>query len=215
MYLKIRRLVTGTLESNGYIVYGEGGSNCFIIDPGYEPESYIQQLETLGLKVAGILLTHHHYDHVGAVRDIADKYKCPVYLHKNDCDIYGEQVDIPLEDEMEISIGNEVIRVIHTPGHTEGSVCYYAGKCKLVFTGDTIFNVDLGRTDLEDGSPEKMIRSVANIISKWSNDITIYPGHGDPATMEYVRAHNREYLDIVQRMDTVKKPCMVVPDNNN
>lgn len=197
MAIKIRRLVTGDLESNGYIVYCEGESNCIIIDPGYEPKRYLRQLERLGLKVSGILLTHHHYDHVGAVRDIADRYKCPVYLHKNDCGRYGGHVDIPLEDGMEILLGSTIIRVIHTPGHTEGSVCYFAAESKLVFTGDTIFNVDLGRTDLEDGSPEKMAESIASIISKWENDITIYPGHGDPATMEYVRSHNKEYLELI------------------
>ncbi len=195
--MEIKRLVGGALESNGYIIYNKGYDSCFIIDPGYGADNFIREIGKMELSLAGILLTHHHYDHIGGVDGIVDRFKCPVYLHKEDCGRYGKPVDIQLENGEEIVLGDEVIRVIHTPGHTKGSVCYYSDKSELAFTGDTIFNVDLGRTDLEDGSPEKMIDSIANIISKWSNNITIYPGHGDPASMEYVRQHNQEYLDIV------------------
>jgi hydroxyacylglutathione hydrolase len=197
--MKMKRLIGGNLESNGYIIYDkekERGS-CYIIDPGYEPKRYIRELEQMDVQVLGILLTHHHYDHVGAVEGIVQRFGCPVYLHREDCDQYGNHVDNPLEHGQSIMLGEEEIKVIHTPGHTKGSVCFYSEKSKLVFTGDTIFNVDLGRTDLVDGSPAQMEASIRNLISKWGNDITIYPGHGDPATMKFVRSHNREYLDIM------------------
>ncbi|GAB1476667.1 MBL fold metallo-hydrolase [Bacillota bacterium] len=195
--MKIKRLIGGNLESNGYIIYDKEKGSCYIVDPGYEPKRYIKELEQMDLRVLGILLTHHHYDHVGAVDGIVQRFDCPVYLHREDCDSYGKPVDAALEHCRTIMLGDEVIQVIHTPGHTKGSVCFYSEKSKLAFTGDTIFNVDLGRTDLADGSPVHMEESILNIISKWGNDITIYPGHGDHATMKYVRNHNQEYLAII------------------
>ncbi len=197
--MKIKRLIGGNLESNGYLIYDKDKGDCYIIDPGYEPKRYIKELEQMEVRVLGILLTHHHYDHVGAVEGIAQRFDCPVYLHREDCDRYGKSVDVVLEDGQKIFLGEEEIRVVHTPGHTKGSACFYSEKSKLAFTGDTIFNVDLGRTDLEDGSPSQMEGSIRDVISKWGNDITIYPGHGDPATMKYVRKHNQEYLEIMAK----------------
>ncbi|NLB18149.1 MAG: MBL fold metallo-hydrolase [Syntrophomonadaceae bacterium] len=196
--MKIKRLIGGNLESNGYIIYDKDMGSCYVVDPGYEPKRYIRELEQMDLQVLGILLTHHHYDHVGAVEAIVQRFDCPVYLHREDCDQYGKPVDMVMEHDQTILLGDEVIQVIHTPGHTRGSVCFYSEKSKLAFTGDTIFNVDLGRTDLADGSPRQMEESIRNVISKWGNDITIYPGHGDPATMKYVRKHNQEYSDILK-----------------
>ena len=195
--MKMKRLIGGNLESNGYIIYDKDMGSCYIVDPGYEPKRYIRELEQMDLQVLGILLTHHHYDHVGAVEAIVQRFDCPVYLHREDCDQYGKPVDMVMEHDQTILLGDEVIQVIHTPGHTRGSVCFYSEKSKLAFTGDTIFNVDLGRTDLADGSPNQMEKSIRDVISKWGNDITIYPGHGDPATMKYVRKHNQEYSDIL------------------
>ncbi len=195
--MKIKRLIGGNLESNGYIIYDRDMGSCYIVDPGYEPKRYIRELEQMDLQVLGILLTHHHYDHVGAVDAIVQRFDCAVYLHREDCDQYGKPVDMVMEHGQTILLGDEVIQVIHSPGHTRGSVCFYSEKSKLAFTGDTIFNVDLGRTDLADGSPNQMEKSIRDVISKWGNDITIYPGHGDPATMKYVRKHNQEYSDIL------------------
>lgn len=195
--MKIKRLIGGNLESNGYIIYQDNSKDCLVVDPGYDAKRYIKEIEDMGLSLAGILLTHHHYDHVGAVAGLVQRYDAPVYLHREDADEYGKNVDVFLEDSMELNLGDEVIKVIHTPGHTKGGVCYYSEKSKLAFTGDTIFNVDLGRTDLDDGSPQQMEDSIRNVISKWGNDITIYPGHGDPATMKYVRKNNYEFIEIM------------------
>lgn len=195
--MKIKRLIGGSLESNGYIIYDKEGGEGYVIDPGYNGENFIRLIGELGLELKGILLTHHHYDHVGAVSKIKDATGCPVYLHQDDCDQYKKPVDVMLQDGDRLWLGDEEIKVIHTPGHTRGGVCYYSEKSKLAFTGDTIFNVDLGRTDLEDGSPEEMENSIRNIINDWSNEIVIYPGHGDSCTMKFVRRHNREFLDIV------------------
>ncbi|MCI6820975.1 MAG: MBL fold metallo-hydrolase [Clostridiales bacterium] len=197
--MKIKRFTGGTLESNGYVLYVREGGSCFIIDPGYDPKVFLVYIRDMKLDLKGIILTHHHYDHTGAVDRIKNETGCPVYLHREDCDMYGNKVDVYMEDSDIIDLDGVQLEVIHTPGHTRGSVCIFDGKDRVCFTGDTIFNVDLGRTDLEDGSEEQMIRSITEIIDRWPNDIMIYPGHGDGCTMKKVRKINREFTDIIER----------------
>lgn len=187
------------LESNGYVIYQREGGDCYIIDPGYHSKVFIEFVKEQGLNLRGILLTHHHYDHVGAVERIKDVFGCPVYLHRGDCDFYKKPVDVYMEDGDVIDLEGESLMVIHTPGHTKGGACFYSEKSKAAFTGDTIFNVDLGRTDLDGGSDAEMEESICGKINRWSNEITIYPGHGDECTMKKVRQINREFLDIIEK----------------
>lgn len=195
--MKIKRFIGGILESNGYVLYRQEGGDCYVVDPGYSSKTFIKYIEETDLKIKGILLTHHHTDHVGAVKKLSAHFGCPVALHREDIDLYRQPVDIPLEDGMTFDLEGEIIKVVHTPGHTAGSVCFFSEKSKLAFTGDTIFNVDLGRTDLQGGSEKAMINSCKNIIDKWSNEIFIYPGHGDGCNMKKVRKINHEFLNIV------------------
>ena len=195
--MKIKRFIGGILESNGYVLYQQEGSACYVVDPGYSSKTFIKYIEEMKLDLKGILLTHYHSDHVGAVRKLSDHFGCPVALHRGDMDLYRDNVDTPLEDGMTFDLDGETIKVVHTPGHTSGSVCFYSEKSKLAFTGDTIFNVDLGRTDLQGGSEREMINSCREIIDKWSNEIFIYPGHGDGCNMKKVRKINHEFLSIV------------------
>lgn len=196
--MKIKRFVLGLLEANGYIIYQQESSGCYIIDPGGKAELFLQFMKDHNLACMGILLTHHHSDHVGAVEKIRKSLDCPVYIHREDADMYKKPATT-MEDGDIFDLDDESIKVVHTPGHTRGSVCFFSEKSKLVFTGDTIFNVDLGRTDLVDGNETQMEQSIRNIIAKWSNDVTIYPGHGDACTMKKVRGINREYIDIITR----------------
>ena len=202
--MKIKRIVGGNIESNGYILYDHIGGEGFIIDPGYNPEKYLKQLDELSIRLLGILLTHHHYDHIGAVDKISGATGCSVYLHWGDAAMYRNKVDVMLSDGDILKLGEEVISVIHTPGHTEGSICLMIETSKTVFTGDTLFNVDLGRTDLSDGSQKDMIKSIEKIDKLWDNDVTIHPGHGDPATMKYVRRNNQEFIAIIGFKSTTK-----------
>jgi hydroxyacylglutathione hydrolase len=197
--MKIKRIVGGNLESNGYIVYQNDGGHCYVIDPGYNAEKFAEKIKASNLKVNGIVLTHHHYDHTGAVEKLSQLTDSPIYMHWGDLEMYRGTVHHTLEDSATLDLEGEGIVVYHTPGHTEGSVCFYSEESKMVFTGDTIFNVDLGRTDLEDGSDDKMGQSIREVVNKWGNDITIYPGHGNSCTMKYVRQHNKEFMDIVGR----------------
>jgi glyoxylase-like metal-dependent hydrolase (beta-lactamase superfamily II) len=196
--MKIKRFILGLLEANGYIIYQEEGGDCFIIDPGAKGELFLDALSKMKLTCKGILLTHHHSDHVGAVEKIRKTLDCPVYIHREDSDMY-KKTAMAIEDGDSFDLEGETILVVHTPGHTRGSVCFFSEKSRLAFTGDTIFNVDLGRTDLVDGDETQMERSIRDIIAKWPNDIIIYPGHGDSCTMKRVRGINREFIDIITR----------------
>jgi glyoxylase-like metal-dependent hydrolase (beta-lactamase superfamily II) len=199
--MEIKRLIGGNLESNGYIISKKGGNACYIIDPGYNGERFLRECSGAGLRILGILLTHHHYDHVGGVQKIKASADCPVYIHKDDADIYKGDADVLLSGGGSLPLQGEDIAVLHTPGHTRGSVCFYSGKDRVCFTGDTIFNVDLGRSDLGDGSADALTRSVRETVSRWPDDVMIYPGHGDPCNMRFVRVHNGEYLEIMGEWD--------------
>ena len=197
--MKIKRLVGGSLESNGYIISRMRGGSCYVIDPGYEPKRFIAYIAEQGLAMQGVILTHHHYDHVGGAEKLRDYFECPVMMHEQDAFVYRQPVDRLLADGDEIDLDGETLRVYHTPGHTRGSICILSEKSKVVFTVDTIFDTDLGRTDLADGSAQDMIRSCKAVIDKWSNDYTIYPGHDGAATMKQVRQYNQEFFDCLEK----------------
>lgn len=192
--MKIERFEEGSLMANGYIVYLENGGLCYIIDPGYNPKRYMDFFQQNQLTPAGIILTHLHSDHTGAAAALCDRYDCPVYMHEADAYIYKGRVDIMVRDGDELDLEGESLEILSTPGHTKGSICIMSQKNRLCFTGDTIFDTDLGRTDLPGGSEDDMKNSIRNVVDKWDNDITIYPGHENGCTMKKVRKYNTEFL---------------------
>jgi glyoxylase-like metal-dependent hydrolase (beta-lactamase superfamily II) len=195
--VRIERIIGGNLEANCYIPHHGMGSEAFIIDPGFLRKKYIAAARELKLKVLAVLLTHHHYDHSGEAGLVAREFGVPVCLHRGDLPYYKGRVDRVLEGGETLKLDGEPVRVLHTPGHTPGGVCFYLPDSKVSFTGDTVFNVDLGRTDLDGGSEADLRRSLREVVDAWPNDVTIYPGHGDPATMKYVRAVNREFTEMI------------------
>ena len=197
--MNIRRIIAGELEANCYIIHDEGHKEAFMIDPGYDAWRYVDAVREDGLELAGILLTHYHSDHTGAVDGVLAEMKAPVYIHELDRDIEATYAkpDVLLHDGDVLSLGDSHIRVIHTPGHSRGGACYYIIEDDIAFTGDTIFNVDLGATMFKGGSFADMKRSCREIIDKWDDDVFIYPGHGDGCTMRWVREHNTEFLEMI------------------
>jgi glyoxylase-like metal-dependent hydrolase (beta-lactamase superfamily II) len=195
--MKIERIIGGTLEANGYILFQKSGGNAFVVDPGFSHKKYLAFAEKNNLRARGILLTHHHYDHSDEAGILRNEWDCPVYMHREDIPCYKGEVDVALKGGETLTLDGEEIRVLHTPGHTGGGVCFYSEKSRVAFTGDTVFNVDLGRTDLPGGSAERLRFSLINTVDKWANDITIFPGHGDPCTMKYVREINEEYIEMI------------------
>jgi len=195
--MKYRRFIGGNLESNGYVLYKRPGGAALIVDPGYNAGVFLSFIKELDLKLEGILLTHLHHDHVGAVQGILASIDCPVYMHALDAERYRGRVDEVLSGGETIELEGEPVQVIHTPGHTRGSVCFMCPDSRICFTGDTVFDTDLGRTDLEGGSEQEMERSVRKVVNSWPNDIFILPGHDGGCSMAAVRKHNKEFNEIV------------------
>ena len=192
--MKIRRFIGGSLRSNGYVVFHHRGGECYIIDPGYEPRRFVEFVRQEELRPQGIILTHLHRDHTGGARAVKDAADCPIFMHEADAFVYRGEVDRPLRDGDVLKLDGEELKVLHTPGHTRGSICILSEKSRVCFTGDTLFDTDLGRTDLDGGSQEEMRATVRGVVDCWANDIRIYPGHDEGCTMKEVRKHNREFL---------------------
>lgn len=197
--MKIERIISGGLMTNGYLVYDELAMEGYLIDADGDGKKFLNTIKSLKVDLKGIILTHSHYDHRGAVPKILSECHCDVLMHENEEGVPFEVNQI-LKENDEITFGKEKLKVINTPGHTKGSICLVSEDEKTVFTGDTIFNVDLGRTDLGSGSFNDMKKSIKHIVSKWSDDTMIYPGHGDPCDMTFVREHNSEYNEIVNEL---------------
>lgn len=175
---------------NCYIVSDEKSNRCAVIDPA--SHGIALEVERLGLKPEFVLLTHGHFDHIGGTDEFLEKYNVPLYVHEADAELLadgyknasslliGDAVTVSaepkiLKDGDVLSLGMLKIGVVHTPGHTRGCVCYFCGDA--VFTGDTIFAYDRGRTDLYGGDETTILNSIRKLLPML-NGKTVYPGHG-------------------------------------
>ncbi|MEW6109702.1 MAG: MBL fold metallo-hydrolase [Nitrospirota bacterium] len=202
--MRIDKIVVGQLDVNCYLVSDESSSEAIIIDPGDEFERISDLIDSKGIKPEYIVFTHAHYDHVCAARELKDKYGAIVIMHDNELTIYNltrelciswgyEPDDFPppdrtVKDGDDISAGKTVLKVIHSPGHTPGSICLYGGE--TLFTGDTLFAGSAGRTDLPGGNTEELFRSLKKIISL-PPDTEVMCGHGDETTIAREIRHNQ------------------------
>ena len=191
--LKIHALALGAYQTNCYIIHDEGSKNCCVIDPGYESDRILDKLDDLGLSLEAILLTHGHFDHVGAVKELAAETQCDVYLCADDLSMppmmtagqlyytktYGEGSRLQLAG-LDIS-------VLHTPGHTPGSVCLLTEN--TIFSGDTLFEGSCGRTDLP-GGDWATIRASLSRLAKLEGNFWIFPGHGGSTTLRDEKRYN-------------------------
>ena len=175
--LKCDFRVVGPIQTNCYFLYREDTKECLIIDPGYEAdkiEAYVQKKQ---LHVAGILLTHGHFDHITAADEVRKKFP-----RMNVSVMMGESVslkaDVWLEDGQELEMLGETMRCILTPGHTGGGMCFYFPKACMLFSGDTLFQESVGRTDFPTGSSRELIRSVREKLLVLPEAVRVYPGHG-------------------------------------
>lgn len=172
--MNIKRVVVGLLQENCYIV--EKDDMCIIIDPGDEFDKII---DNIVYPPIAILITHNHFDHVGALTQLKEKYNIPVYNYKN-------------LKEGEFSTGQFKLNVIYTPGHTSDSITFYFKEDEIMFTGDFLFKESIGRTDLSTGNFKEMQKSIRKILA-YSAIIKVYPGHGDDTTLGLEKKYN-EYL---------------------
>lgn len=191
--MELTELTLGLYQTNCYIVHAPDSKTCCIIDPGYEAATILHKVEALGLEVEAILLTHGHFDHVGAVAEIAAETDCHVYISAADLSlppmITGGKLyythTYPAEGS--VATAGLTFRVIPTPGHTPGSVCLVCGD--VMFSGDTLFCGSCGRTDLPGGNHRQILSSLATLAALPGN-YRVYPGHGSSTELAWERETN-------------------------
>ena len=189
----VHALVLGAYQTNCYIIHDDASKTCCVIDPGYQSEDILDKLTDLGLSLEAILLTHGHFDHVGAVRDLVADTGCAVYLCAEDLNMPANLTAGQLYYTNTYAEGSQLhlagldITVLHTPGHTPGSVCLLVDN--TLFSGDTLFAGSCGRTDLPGGSWEQMQQSLKR-LSQIEANLWVLPGHGESTTLNEEKRHN-------------------------
>jgi len=201
MSAKIKTIPTGEFQENCYF-YDLGEGKCFVIDPGCDAEYLISELKDEGLSPTAILLTHAHFDHISAVKQLVDAFDIPVYLHPDDIPLYTSPMNCmppsypPQNRPDTVSWDDWSIddvpcpKIIFTPGHTPGGCCILFPDENVMFTGDTLFNLSIGRTDLPGGDYLQLMESIRNQLLPLDDDIRFYPGHGPSSTIGVEKAQN-------------------------
>lgn len=170
--MEIKKVITGSLDENCYILIQN--KECLIIDPGSDYPKIKEQIDDN--KVLGVLITHSHFDHIGALRNFLTKRSIKIFKKSN-------------LEEKEYTIGSFKFKCIYTPGHSKDSVTFYFEDEQMMFIGDFIFKDSIGRTDLPGGSPKDMEESIKKIL-KYSDDIHLYPGHYEETTLKEEKINN-------------------------
>ena len=196
--MEIIRKIFGELENNCYIIYHHDGGEAWIIDPGYEAKKIADLVTRRRFRVKGILATHYHYDHTDACEELRKMLKTKVYMSRKDAKRYKGTVDAFLREGDVLTLDEEEIHVIETPGHTNGGLSLLCPSSKNIFTGDTLFPTDTGYVVFETGSADDMEQSIKKLDPLLSDDYMIWPGHEENVSMTFVRKHNRDFIDYLK-----------------
>ena len=204
--MEIKALVLGLVRTNCYIVYSEDSKKAVIIDPAADSRRITEEVSLLGVTPEAILLTHGHFDHMLAAESLRNGYQIPVCVHKADAELlkhpelncseaflhmsYSLSADEELEDGQSLCFLDGALTVISTPGHTEGSCCYYAKNENILFSGDTLFQGSVGRTDLPTGRAAKLSASIRDKLFVLPDDTLVLSGHGDQTTIGEEKQYN-------------------------
>jgi len=184
----LKRIVVGPYQANCYVLGCPKTMKGLVIDPGDEVFRIVKTISEAGLSIESILITHGHIDHVGGAAELKKITKAPVLIHTLDAPALGFPPDGNVRDGEELRLGTYVIKVLHTPGHSPGGVCYQAPG--VIFTGDTLFAGSIGRTDFQGGDHRALIEGVRSKIFTLDGDLRIYPGHGPASTVDEERRTN-------------------------
>lgn len=208
--MQIHHFLTSPLQTNTYVV--ENNGKAFVVDPGGSAEEIYRFLCDRKLFLDAILLTHAHFDHMGGVAEllkmVVQDVRPSVLVHKDDADKIGSyknlafsmgatcekfEPDILLNGDEKLRVADLDVRVIHTPGHSKGGVCYVCGD--RIFVGDTIFCMSYGRYDFYDGDFDELKNSIINKIFRLEGNYVLLPGHGDPTSLSFERKNNAILTD--------------------
>jgi len=190
----------GPLECNCAIVADPDTKEAIVLDPGDQPDRILEALSRNDLKAVALIHTHAHFDHAGVTARVKRETGAPIFLHEGDLPLYGrlpdqgrlfgfhfetpEDVDRVLAEGDRVACGGGFLEVLHTPGHTPGSVCFrLGGESPVLFSGDTLFRRSIGRTDLWGGSMPQILSSIKTKLLTLPGDLFVLPGHGEPTTI--------------------------------
>lgn len=203
--LRVEQYVVGPVMTNCYFAVNEGTNELLIIDPGDSANYLISKIKEKELKPIAVLLTHGHFDHIMAVGEIKAAFDIPVYAAEDEREILGDarinlsaqmsspvslEADCQLKDGDTVKLlGQEVVCIL-TPGHTKGGMCYYFKKAGVLFSGDTLFQESVGRTDFPTGSMSTLIRSIREKLFVLPPAVQVYPGHGPMTSIENEKMYN-------------------------
>lgn len=203
--MKIEQYCVGQVGTNCYFAVNEETKEMLIIDPGDSAHMLAGKIQQKGLKPAAVLLTHGHFDHAMAAQELAEQFEVKIYAHEaekktleqpalNVSAMIGRRdsyhADVYVKDGEILHLGGMEIQVLHTPGHTEGGCCYYLENEKVLFSGDTLFCMSVGRTDFPGGSMAKIVGSIKEKLMALPDQVKVYPGHMDLTTIGMERAQN-------------------------
>ncbi len=205
--MQIYTIEAGPVLTNGYIVYDEQTKEAAIIDvPPEGTELYLKKINELNLKPEAIILTHSHWDHSAEAPELKRRTGAPIYMHKADeyriispaqhsifelpFELEPFKADNYLQDGQQLNLCSSQCEILHTPGHTEGGICIYFPNEKILFTGDTLFNMGVGRVDLPGGDWNTLYKSITEKLMVLPDDTNIYPGHGEPSTIGFEKGQN-------------------------
>ena len=204
--MEIKRLVLGLVRTNCYIVYDSDTKKAVIIDPAADSRRITEEITGLGVTPEAVLLTHGHFDHMLAAESLKNGYQIPICVAKGDAELlqhpdmncsqqflhmsYSISADEEFEDGQNLRFLNGAFSVITTPGHTKGSCCYYAKNENILFSGDTLFQESVGRTDLPTGSASTLVTSIREKLFVLPEDTLVLSGHGDQTTIGEEKQYN-------------------------
>jgi glyoxylase-like metal-dependent hydrolase (beta-lactamase superfamily II) len=199
-------LTVGPVQENTFLLRRDGSDSALLVDPGDEPERILALIDELGVKVEAILLTHTHFDHVGAVAPVARATGAPVYCPKLETFVLADimsyvpfagfgpfesyDADETLDGGERLSLAGFDIEVLHTPGHSPGHVTYAIADEAALFSGDVLFQGSVGRVDLPGGDWDTLLESIGTLVERFPEETTVYPGHMGITTLGRERATN-------------------------
>ncbi len=203
--IEVKNLVLGMLGTNCWFLKNPENGQLLIVDPADSPETILMQAAAMDAAPAAVLLTHGHYDHMLAARAVSQRYGIPVYAHEAEQEVlrdaqknlsavwsapYTMEADCTVKEGQVLSLAGYEIHVMHTPGHTKGSVCYYLPEVGVLFSGDTLFCESYGRYDFPTSSGRDLVASVKRLLRELPEDVKVYPGHNESTEIGYEKRYN-------------------------
>jgi glyoxylase-like metal-dependent hydrolase (beta-lactamase superfamily II) len=213
--MDVRMLTVGPVQENCFVIRRDGADSALMIDPGEEADRLLRVVDELGVKLEAILLTHTHFDHVGAVAPVARATGAPVYCPKLEVGVLADimafvpwpgfgpfesyDADETVEGGERLQLAGFDIDVIFTPGHSPGHVTYAIEDEQALFSGDVLFQDSVGRTDLPGGDHATLMASIAGLLERYGDDTVVHPGHMGLTTLGRERATNPFLQDLLTR----------------